>query len=220
MNEKLHGYLDGEIGLEALSPELRREAEAWRGFLAEVVEAGAPGAPVGLQSRIVRAVREESCAGPWSRLRDWWVAPRPIRVRPLVGLAAAAAAVVALLVWPGGPGAGGGMDASSMVAAGSGEGDGLYVQFVLEAPGARSVALAGDFTGWAPEIELEDPDGDGVWSGRARLSPGFHKYMFLVDGRRWVTDPFAERYSEDGFGHRNAVLAITGGGAGAASLAP
>ena len=43
--------------------------------------------------------------------------------------------------------------------------------------------------------------------------------MFLVDGETWITDPHAERYVEDGYGNRNAVIAITGG-AGARSLAP
>ena len=32
--------------------------------------------------------------------------------------------------------------------------------------------------------------------------------MFLVDGFQWVTDPQASHYSDDGFGNRNAVLAV------------
>ena len=43
--------------------------------------------------------------------------------------------------------------------------------------------------------------------------------MYVIDGSYWVTDPHAERYTEDGFGRQNAVIAITGG-AGARSLAP
>ena len=41
------------------------------------------------------------------------------------------------------------------------------------------------------------------------IQPGVHKYMFVIDGTEWVTDPDAERYAEDGFGNRNAVLAVT-----------
>ena len=161
----------------------------------------------------------ESIAGErrpsWSRLLDWWVHPRAVRVRPLIGLAAAAAIAAFLLVpgpteTPGEPAAA----ATALV----GE-DAVNVQFRLEAPEARSVALAGDFNGWTPDIELTDPDGDGIWSGRVTLPAGVHKYMFVVDGDQWITDPLAERYTEDGYGNRNAVIAITGG-AGAGSLAP
>ena len=95
----------------------------------------------------------------------------------------------------------------------------VYVQFKLEAPEAKSVAVAGDFNEWVPEVMLADPDGDGVWAGRLKLSPGVHRYMYVIDGSHWVTDPYAERYTEDGFGRQNAVIAITGG-AGARSLAP
>jgi len=32
--------------------------------------------------------------------------------------------------------------------------------------------------------------------------------MFLVDGERWETDPRAERYIDDGFGMRNALVNV------------
>lgn len=214
MNEELTRYLDGELEASALSPEPRREAEAWDAFLADVRESGAGGAPVGLESRVLDLVRAETKT-PWSRLVDWWVHPQVVRVRPLLGLAAAAAIAAFFLVprdavLPG--------ESTSAATTLVGEGS-VYVQFVLEAPEAASVAVAGDFNGWAPQTELADPDGDGIWSGRVRLSPGVHKYMFVLDGTEWITDPLAERYTEDGFGNRNAVIAITGG-AGTGSLAP
>jgi 1,4-alpha-glucan branching enzyme len=85
----------------------------------------------------------------------------------------------------------------------------VYVEFLLEAPGASSVAVGGDFDGWEGSYPLSDPDGDGIWSGRVPVKPGVHAYMFLVDGSNWMTDPQAERYAEDGFGNRNAILAVT-----------
>jgi 1,4-alpha-glucan branching enzyme len=84
----------------------------------------------------------------------------------------------------------------------------VYVQFMLDAPGAQSVAVGGDFDAWGGTHTLEDPDGDGVWTGRVPVGPGLHTYMFLVDGSQWVTDPRASHYSDDGFGNRNAVLAV------------
>jgi 1,4-alpha-glucan branching enzyme len=88
----------------------------------------------------------------------------------------------------------------------------VYVQFILEAPAATSVAVAGDFSGWEPAFALEDPDGDGVWSARVPVRPGVHAYMFLIDETSWETDPNAGRYQDDGFGNRNAVLAVGASG--------
>ncbi len=214
MNEPLNRYLDGEIELSDLAPEQRREAEAWDALVTDVRQAGADEAPVGLESRIMASLHADRRPSA-SRLLDWWVNPHLVRVRPLIGLATAAA-VAALLFLPSG-------DRSPVEPTGAATAlvseEAVYVQFVLEAPDASSVAVAGDFSDWLPATPLADPDGDGVWSGRVRLTPGVHKYMFVIDGTDWITDPQAERYTEDGFGNRNAVLAITGG-AGAGSLAP
>jgi 1,4-alpha-glucan branching enzyme len=84
----------------------------------------------------------------------------------------------------------------------------VYVQFMLDAPSATSVAVAGDFTDWEPAFTLDDPDGDGIWAGRIPVRPGVHAYMFVVDETQWMTDPNAGRYQDDGFGNRNAVLAV------------
>ena len=83
------------------------------------------------------------------------------------------------------------------------------VRFVLPAQGAASVAVAGDFNGWTAESSpLRDEDGDGVFVGTLRLPPGTYAYMFVVDGQRWVSDPYATNFREDDFGNRNAVLRI------------
>jgi 1,4-alpha-glucan branching enzyme len=83
------------------------------------------------------------------------------------------------------------------------------VRLVLPAEGAGSVAVAGDFNGWqTDQIFLEDPEGDGVFVGTLRLRPGSYGYMFVIDGERWVTDPYAVNHRDDGFGNRNAVLRI------------
>ncbi|WP_419161372.1 isoamylase early set domain-containing protein [Candidatus Palauibacter sp.] len=213
MNDDLKLYLDGEIERSELPPDLAGDAERWDLFLSDVRESGVQGAPVGLESRVLDAIRTEG-RRPWLGLVDWWVHPRSVRVRPWLGLAAAAV-LATLLLLPR-------EDVLSEPAGAAttflGE-EMHYVQFRLEAPGATSVHVAGDFNEWQPEIALADPYGTGVWSGRVRLPPGVHKYMFLVDGETWITDPDAERYVEDGYGNQNAVIAITGG-AGARSLAP
>ena len=74
---------------------------------------------------------------------------------------------------------------------------------------AHTVAVAGDFNSWNPQANiLEDPDGDGIWTGTLKLEPGRYEYMFVLDGEKWFPDPNALRYVKDGFGNKNAILEI------------
>ena len=74
---------------------------------------------------------------------------------------------------------------------------------------AHTVAIAGDFNGWNPQTDiLEDPEGDGIWTGTLNLEPGRYEYMFVMDGEKWFPDPNALRYVKDGFGNKNAILEI------------
>jgi 1,4-alpha-glucan branching enzyme len=85
-------------------------------------------------------------------------------------------------------------------------------QFVARFPEAHSVAVVGAFNDWRPEATpLSDDDHDGVWDARVILPTGQHEYMFVVDGERWVPDPLAGRYVDDGFGRQNAVLVVRPG---------
>jgi len=196
MDERLQAYLDGELPLEQLPAELRDQAAEWDGLLARVRETAPAGAPLGLDRRVMAGIR----ASGRSRRRAWlgWLLrPRPLPVSPLA--AAAAIALVALAVlrpWSG-------STADEGAVAGR-----VYVQFVVDAPEARSVHLAGDFSEWQPGIALSDPEGDGTWTARVPLEPGVHEYMFVIDGSRWVPDPNALTSTDDGFGRRNSVLAV------------
>ena len=85
------------------------------------------------------------------------------------------------------------------------------VQFSLKLNDSKAhiVAIAGDFNGWNPQANLlEDPDGDGIWTGTLKLEPGKYEYMFVLDGEKWLPDPNALRYVKDGFGNKNAILEI------------
>ena len=73
----------------------------------------------------------------------------------------------------------------------------------------HTVAIAGDFNNWNPQENiLEDPEGDGIWTGTLKLEPGRYEYMFVMDGEKWFPDPNALRYVKDGFGNKNAILEI------------
>ncbi len=200
MKKELQAYLDGEIGFSELPAELRAEAERWDRLLARAQELGPEAAPAGLEARILRALPARRRHPAWRRAAVWALRPRQVRVSPLAGLAAAAALAFILILprdeAPVPP-------ATPQAAAPT-----IYVQFVMEAPGAGSVAVAGDFNAWTPQLALSDADGDGVWTGRLALKPGVHHYMFVIDGSQWTTDPNADRYVDDGFGNRNAVLVI------------
>ncbi len=85
----------------------------------------------------------------------------------------------------------------------------VEVTFNISGIEAQTIAVAGDFNGWNTKAnQLEDPDGDGIWTGKMKLEPGRYEYMLVVDDGKWVTDPNAEVYANDGFGSKNAVLFI------------
>lgn len=85
----------------------------------------------------------------------------------------------------------------------------VEVTFTISGINANQIAVAGDFNGWNTNSnQLEDPDGDGIWIGKMQLEPGRYEYMLVVDDGKWVTDPNAKVYSNDGFGSKNAVLFI------------
>ena len=82
------------------------------------------------------------------------------------------------------------------------------IEFVLEAPSARSVKLAGDFTDWEKfPLDLMQSE-DGVWSSVVPLTPGRYSYRFIVDGQ-WCDDPRSIQRVSNPFGTENAVLTVT-----------
>jgi hypothetical protein len=66
------------------------------------------------------------------------------------------------------------------------------VQFMLTAPAASRVMLAGDFNGWDPRSTPMARDSrDGRWAVTLALAPGRHHYAYVVDDTQWVRDPAA-----------------------------
>ena len=85
----------------------------------------------------------------------------------------------------------------------------VEVTFNISGIEAQTIAVAGDFNGWNTSAnQLEDPDGDGIWTGKMQLEPGRYEYMLVIDNSKWVTDPNAKVYANDNFGSNNAVLFI------------
>jgi hypothetical protein len=213
MNEELHRHLDGELPDGELGEESRKEVEAW-GRLLDAFRTEVPGgsAPPWLETRVMAEIEALPEPGSLRRALSWILSPRPVSLSPLTtGVVTAALAAILVLGRQGSESAPlTTVDPSGPILASLGdEAEGVvYIQFVLDAPGAASVAVTGDFDGWEGSHGLEDLNGDGVWSGRVPVRPGVHAYMFLVDGSTWMTDPRAERFADDGFGNRNAILAV------------
>lgn len=132
---------------------------------------------------------------PMRALLDWIWKPRPISFgwRPAYGLAAAAILAVTLVV---------GRETAPAPAASQQ----VLTQFLLDAPNAEQVMLAGDFTDWQPAHALTRTAA-GVWTVVVPLNPGVHSYAFVIDGERWVPDPGAPAV-DDGFGGLNSRLAV------------
>jgi 1,4-alpha-glucan branching enzyme len=82
------------------------------------------------------------------------------------------------------------------------------VQFVLVAPDARRVALVGDFNDWDPAATPLRASAGGAWSAAVQLSPGRHRYAFVVDGVRWLADPAAPPAPDDDFGTPGSVVTV------------
>ena len=97
-----------------------------------------------------------------------------------------------------------------------GAGAAASVTFVLVAPQARSVALAGDFNDWDAARVLMRREASGLWTVDVPLAPGRYRYVFVVDGRRFVADPAAPRAAGDDFGTPTSVVTVGGGAVRAA----
>ena len=215
MTETFHSLvkrlLDGELSLSDLPPELRGEgAEALR--LLGAVDRAPVALSAEFETRVMAEVRRRA-RSPIRRVWRGLVEPRDIelrlRVRPWVvwGAALAAAAAVALLLTRP-PQASEGARPVRVAA-----GDSVYVRFVLYAPTARRVAVAGTFNQWDQNASpLARVGAGGVWTITLALPQGHHQYAFVVDGARWVPDPAAPGV-DDGFGRRNSMVAVTARGA-------
>lgn len=183
--------LDGDITLADLPAELRSEGEEALLLLAAIDRR--PVELDDLTARVMAEIGERPKRKLWGRVLE----PREIRirVRPWL-LAPALAAAAALVLWLG----------RSGTAAPSSPGL-VTVRFVLSAPDAHAVSVAGTFNQWnADATPLIRTDG-GVWTATITLPAGEHQYAFVVDGARWVPDPAAPAV-DDGFGRRNSVLTL------------
>ena len=166
----------------------------------------------GFEARVMAAVRAAPPRLP-ARAWAWLREPHVLAVSPLAG--AAAAAVLAGIVIAGAwsatrlARAGGGAERAAAPTAGTA----AVVRFVLAAPRARTVSLAGDFDGWDRSRLPMRREAAGIWTVDVPLAPGRYDYAFVVDGGRFVADPAAPPAVGDDFGRPTSVVTVGGGAA-------
>jgi 1,4-alpha-glucan branching enzyme len=83
------------------------------------------------------------------------------------------------------------------------------VTFCYSAPQAKSVLVAGDFTGWQQAPLSLKRDKSGVWKKTILLPPGRYEYRLLVDGE-WRDDPQCPNRHPNQFGGTNCVCIVNG----------
>jgi 1,4-alpha-glucan branching enzyme len=88
--------------------------------------------------------------------------------------------------------------------------DTVNVRFVLDAPEARTVELAANFTNWETSgYSLRRVTPGGQWELRVTLQKGsLYSYNFVIDGELWIPDPSIPEKVDDGFGGASSLLRL------------
>lgn len=216
--EALHVIADDDELRSMLRFEQKLTETVSREPLSYETEAVPPGFSDRVMYQIARQVEETAHEGLLEKLKLWyrelWV-PQQVQWRPAYSFVLALLVIVSLsfpiyLVQtesapPQQAANVGGMESSvQQVSAEAGE---VMLRFVYIDENASSVAVAGDFSDREPiELSRQTINGEQVWTGLVSMSRGEHNYMFVKDGKQWVTDPLAPVQREDGFGNKNAVI--------------
>ncbi|HSU17831.1 glycogen-binding domain-containing protein [Longimicrobium sp.] len=212
MNERINAFLDGDLPLDALSPAERAEAvRLSTGIDAAAARLRAMPAP-DLTARVMAALPADAPRGrarsPLAALLGWLWSPTPVRLmlRPAYGFAFAMVALLALVLARPHARPAEVLRGVGPAVAAAPDAPPVYVQFRIRVPDARSVAIAGTFTGWKPAVSLRET-APGEWTALVPLRPGVHDYAFVVDGQRWMPDPNAPQV-DDSFGGTNSRISL------------
>src|SRR2546430_1608341 len=173
--------LDGDLSLSDLPPEVRAEGEEALRLLAAVDRTPVTLSPA-LDARVMAVVRQHATKSPAQRAWRWLNTPRDIelrlRVRPWTVWAGALAAAAALALLLGRPPAA--PEPGPGTQARGGARDSVFVRFVLYAPGARRVAVAGTFNQWDRSAAPPPPAwASGGWGTSPALPPRQHPHVLL-----------------------------------------
>jgi anti-sigma factor RsiW len=208
--ELIHRMLDGDLGPDEekvlldrfqSDPALKEELDGIAGALRTIEKSERMQAPPFFTAEVMRRLpsRKATIA---NRTRDFLLKGRVLRWNMATAFAAAVlfALVFTQVVRT--------RNAPVETVALSRQEQTVTVTMNLHAPEAHQVAVAGTFNKWKADAHMLTKQENGVWTVSIPLKPGEHSYMFVVDGKAWVTDPNAETYRDDGFGNKNAVMRV------------
>ncbi len=88
-------------------------------------------------------------------------------------------------------------------------------EFLMCAPEAKAVSVAGTFNDWRVDANPLTRDPDGTWRTSLALAPGRYEFKYIIDGK-WCCEPgFDGMYEGRGgcicneFGTMNRLLEVT-----------
>lgn len=206
----IHRLLDGDLPAdlreEALrsvagDPALQAEFERLAAAVDLLERKGPLKAPAGFTAATMRRI-PAPCPSRAGRLREFFFARRVMRWNVASAMAGVVLVLGALVLayHAGGPGV---RSAPSAAADAP-----VTLRLSLYAPRVHEVSVVGDFNRWTVGKDPMSRSDGGIWTISLSLRPGRYSYMFVLDGKRWMTDPGADAYQDDGFGNKNAVVRI------------
>lgn len=230
--ELLRKFLDGELSEEeeqkalhliADDPEMREMFRFERKVRAAAVEMDSiepTEVPSGFTDQVMHKIEQAQTEPDQTTviqtIKEWiqslWI-PKTINIRPVYGMAMGVVLLIAVTI-PFYAGSGPQVEelnntteGTVQQASSNVEKEQVWVRFVYIDENAESIEVAGDFNGWEPiALDKQEVNGEQVWTGLVSMDRGEHRYMFVKDGEKWLTDPMAPVQREDGFGNKNAVI--------------
>lgn len=82
------------------------------------------------------------------------------------------------------------------------------INFICNAPQAKSVSVVGDFNQWDPAASPMKQMPDRAWLLTLQLKHGHHRYAFLVDGILTL-DPRAQGVTRNDKGERVSMVPVS-----------
>lgn len=78
-------------------------------------------------------------------------------------------------------------------------------RFVIYRPDAQQAEIVGSFTGWKA-VQMNPVD--DYWQITLELPVGEHRFSYIIDGKRQVSDPTIPIREKDDFGGENSILEV------------